>query len=192
MLRAEEFSATFSPHERERILIAAERTATSKWFIQKAMLLPAVAENRGIQFPIAVRQHRQRRAARRRRLTKRRGSRCRGQDGGRSPPKRAAADMCLQTHGGFGFAQGFDSAISVQVPGSTRALDESGVRQVAEHAPACEVVSATPSLAAPWSRSNRRSPHRCARRASPRRARHQESSDRKRFARGYDDWLVSW
>jgi alkylation response protein AidB-like acyl-CoA dehydrogenase len=107
----------------ERILIAAECIGDAKWFIKKAtdyskernVFGRAIGQNQGVQFPIA---------------------RCYAQmcaaelmvhhaaqvfDAGGNPGAEAnmakllaseaswaAADMCVQTHGGFGFAEEYD------------------------------------------------------------------------------------
>ncbi|MFN3620362.1 acyl-CoA dehydrogenase family protein [Sphingorhabdus sp.] len=107
----------------ERILIAAECIGDAKWFIRKAteyanernVFGRAIGQNQGVQFPIA---------------------RCYAQmcaaelmvhhaaqvfDAGGNPGAQAnmakllaseaswaAADMCVQTHGGFGFAEEYD------------------------------------------------------------------------------------
>jgi acyl-CoA dehydrogenase len=94
----------------ERILIAAECIGDAKWFIGKATAYAkersvfghAIGRNQGIQFPIARAYAREYEA---------------GADIGAeanmakllaADASWAAADMCVQTHGGFGFAEEYD------------------------------------------------------------------------------------
>jgi acyl-CoA dehydrogenase len=107
----------------ERILIAAEAIGDARWFIDKAasyakeriVFNRAIGQNQGIQFPIA-RAYAATEAAD---LMVQRASAL--YDRGAPVGKEAnmakllaadaswqAADMCLQTHGGFGFAEDFD------------------------------------------------------------------------------------
>jgi acyl-CoA dehydrogenase len=107
----------------ERILIAAEAIGDARWFIEKASAYAkerivfdrAIGQNQGIQFPIA-RAYAATEAAD---LMVQRAAAL--YDGGAPSGKEAnmakllaadaswqAADMCLQTHGGFGFAEDFD------------------------------------------------------------------------------------
>jgi hypothetical protein len=107
----------------ERILIAAECLGDARWFIEKATAYAKervvfgrpIGQNQGIQFPIA-RAYAQTEAAA---LMVERAARL--YDEGERPGKEAnmakllaadaswaAADMCLQTHGGFGFAEEYD------------------------------------------------------------------------------------
>jgi len=107
----------------ERILIAAECIGDAKWFIAKAtgyakeriVFGRPIGQNQGVQFPIA-RAYAQMRAAE---LMVRAAASL--YDAGRdcgpeanmakllaADASWAAADMCLQTHGGFGFAEEFD------------------------------------------------------------------------------------
>ena len=107
----------------ERILIAAECIGDAKWFIQKASAYAAersvfgrpIGQNQGIQFPIA-RAYAQMRSAE---LVLREAIRL--YDAGENPGEEAnlakmlcaeaswaAAEMCVQTHGGFGFAEEYD------------------------------------------------------------------------------------
>lgn len=107
----------------ERILIAAECIGDAKWFIQKATAYAAersvfgrpIGQNQGIQFPIA-RAYAQMRSAE---LVLREAIRL--YDAGENPGEEAnlakmlcaeaswaAAEMCVQTHGGFGFAEEYD------------------------------------------------------------------------------------
>lgn len=107
----------------ERILIAAECIGDAKWFIEKATAYAKdrkvfgrpIGQNQGVQFPIA-RAHMQMRAAEL--MVKEAARRYEaGEDCGEeanmakqlaAEASWAAADMCLQTHGGFGFAEEFD------------------------------------------------------------------------------------
>lgn len=107
----------------ERILIAAECIGDAKWFIKKAtdyanernVFGRAIGQNQGVQFPIA-RCYAQMRAAE---LMVRHAAQA--FDAGGNPGAEAnmakllaseaswaAADMCVQTHGGFGFAEEYD------------------------------------------------------------------------------------
>jgi acyl-CoA dehydrogenase len=107
----------------ERILIAAECIGDAKWFIAKAtgyakeriVFGRPIGQNQGVQFPIA-RAYAQMRAAE---LMVRTAASLydAGRDCGAeanmakllaADASWAAADMCLQTHGGFGFAEEFD------------------------------------------------------------------------------------
>ncbi len=107
----------------ERILIAAECIGDAKWFINKSSAYAsernvfgrAIGQNQGIQFPIA-RAYAQMRAAE---LMVHHAAEV--FDAGGNPGAEAnmakllaseaswaAADMCVQTHGGFGFAEEYD------------------------------------------------------------------------------------
>jgi acyl-CoA dehydrogenase len=107
----------------ERILIAAECVGDAKWFITKAthyakereLFGRPIGQNQGVQFPIA-RAYAQMRAAE---LMVHEASRKydAGEDIGAeanmakllaADASWAAADMCVQTHGGFGFAEEYD------------------------------------------------------------------------------------
>src|SRR6202040_3981094 len=107
----------------ERILIAAECIGDAKWFISKATAYAKerivfgrpIGQNQGVQFPIA-RAYAQMRAAE---LMVRSAASLyeAGRDCGAeanlakllaADASWAAADMCVQTHGGFGFAEEFD------------------------------------------------------------------------------------
>ena len=107
----------------ERILIAAECIGDAKWFIEKASAYAKervvfgrpIGQNQGVQFPIA-RAHMQMRAAELMvREAARRyeaGEEC-GEEANMAKQlgaeaSWAAADMCVQTYGGFGFAEEFD------------------------------------------------------------------------------------
>ena len=119
----EGFRYILSGMNAERILIAAECIGDSKWFINKAAAYAGervvfgrpIGQNQGVQFPIA-RSYMAMRAAElmvheaaalyeagkdcgaEANMAKQRAAEC----------SWAAADMCLQTHGGFGFAEEFD------------------------------------------------------------------------------------
>ena len=107
----------------ERILIGAECIGDSRWFIQKASVYAKdrkvfqrpIGQNQGIQFPIA-KAYAQSEAAD---LMVRKAASL--FDSGKPCGKEAnmakllaadasweAADVCLQTHGGFGFAEEYD------------------------------------------------------------------------------------
>lgn len=107
----------------ERILIASECIGDAKWFIRKAagyskervLFGRPIGQNQGVQFPIA-RAYAQMRAAE---LMVHRAAELyeAGHDCGAeanmakllaADASWAAADMCVQTHGGFGFAEEFD------------------------------------------------------------------------------------
>ena len=104
----------------ERILIAAECIGDARWFIDRARAYASqrlvfdrpIGQNQGIQFPIA-RAYADMRAA-----ALMVGEAARLYDAGRACGAEAnmakmlaadaawaAADMCVQTHGGFGFAE---------------------------------------------------------------------------------------
>jgi alkylation response protein AidB-like acyl-CoA dehydrogenase len=107
----------------ERILIAAECIGDAKWFIEKAgayakervLFERPIGQNQGVQFPIA-RAYAQMRAAEL--MVQEAAARYdSGEDCGEqanmakllaADASWAAADMCVQTHGGFGFAEDFD------------------------------------------------------------------------------------
>lgn len=107
----------------ERILIAAECVGDAKWFIDKAAAYAGerqvfgrpIGQNQGVQFPIA-RAYAQMRAAE---LMVQRATALyeRNHDCGAeanmakllaSEASWAAAEACVQTHGGFGFAEEYD------------------------------------------------------------------------------------
>jgi len=107
----------------ERILIAAECIGDAKWFIDKAAAYAKerevfgrpIGQNQGVQFPIA-KSYAQMRAAE---LMVQEAARLfdAGQDCGAeanmakllaADASWAAAEACVQTHGGFGFAEEFD------------------------------------------------------------------------------------
>ena len=119
----EGFRYILSGMNAERILIAAECIGDAKWFIGRASAYAKervvfgrpIGQNQGVQFPIA-RAYAQMRAAEL--MVKEAASRYQaGRDCGAeanmakllaADASWAAADMCLQTHGGFGFAEEFD------------------------------------------------------------------------------------
>ena len=107
----------------ERILIAAECIGDAKWFIQKSSTYASerevfgrpIGQNQGVQFPIA-KAYAQMRAAE---LMLQEAIRL--YEAGGNPGEEAnlakmlaadaswaAAEACVQTHGGFGFAEEFD------------------------------------------------------------------------------------
>ena len=107
----------------ERILIAAECVGDAKWFIEKAshyakerkVFGRPIGQNQGIQFPIA-RAYANMRAAE---LMVREAARLyeAGEDCGAeanmakmlaADASNEAANACIQTHGGFGFAEEYD------------------------------------------------------------------------------------
>jgi alkylation response protein AidB-like acyl-CoA dehydrogenase len=107
----------------ERILIAAECIGDAKWFIRKAsdysrervVFGRPIGQNQGVQFPIA-RSYAQMRAAElmvheaARRYEQ--GENC-GEEATiakmlAAEASWAAAEACVQTHGGFGFAEEYD------------------------------------------------------------------------------------
>jgi len=107
----------------ERILIAAECIGDAKWFIEKAsayakersVFSRPIGQNQGVQFPIA-KAYAQMRAAELM-VAEAAGKYERGEDCGEeanlakllaADASWAAADMCVQTHGGFGFAEEYD------------------------------------------------------------------------------------
>ena len=119
----EGFRYILSGMNAERILIAAECIGDAKWFIKKATTYAAervvfdrpIGRNQGVQFPIA-RAYIGMRAAE---LMVHEAAALyeAGKDCGAeanmakhlaAEASWAAADMCLQTHGGFGFAEEFD------------------------------------------------------------------------------------
>jgi len=107
----------------ERILISAECIGDAKWFIAKATAYAKervlfgrpIGQNQGVQFPIA-RAYAQMRAAELM-VHEAAALYAAGHDCGpeanmakmiAADAAWAAADMCVQTHGGFGFAEEFD------------------------------------------------------------------------------------
>jgi alkylation response protein AidB-like acyl-CoA dehydrogenase len=119
----EGFRYILSGMNAERILIAAECIGDAKWFIDKAVAYAGervvfgrpIGQNQGVQFPIA-RCYMGMRAAelmvREAAVRYEVGAEC-GAEANMAKQLAAevsfaAADMCLQTHGGFGFAEEFD------------------------------------------------------------------------------------
>jgi acyl-CoA dehydrogenase len=119
----EGFRYILSGMNAERILIAAECIGDAKWFIDKATAYARervvfgrpIGQNQGVQFPIA-RSYIDMRAAelmvREAAALYEAGQEC-GAEANMAKhlaaeASWAAADMCLQTHGGFGFAEEFD------------------------------------------------------------------------------------
>jgi acyl-CoA dehydrogenase len=107
----------------ERILIAAECVGDAKWFIEKASAYAnerkvfgrPIGQNQGVQFPIA-RAYAQMRAAELM-VYQAAGLFEKGQDCGEqanmakmlaAEASWAAGEACVQTHGGFGFAEEYD------------------------------------------------------------------------------------
>lgn len=107
----------------ERILIGAECIGDAKWFIDKAgayakervLFGRPIGQNQGVQFPIAKAYAQMRAAelmiARAAHLFDE-GANC-GEEANlgkmlAADASWAAAEMCLQTHGGFGFAEDYD------------------------------------------------------------------------------------
>ena len=107
----------------ERILIASECIGDARWFIAKASAYATerkvfgrpIGQNQGIQFPIA-RAHVHTEAAslmvRKAGELFDRGEKC-GAEANMAKllaadASAAAADVCLQTHGGYGFAEEYD------------------------------------------------------------------------------------
>jgi len=107
----------------ERILIAAECIGDAKWFIRTAtdyakdrvLFDRPIGQNQGVQFPIA-RAYAQMRAAelmvheatRRYEAHEDMGAEANMAKLLAADASWAAADMCVQTHGGFGFAEEYD------------------------------------------------------------------------------------
>ena len=107
----------------ERILIAAECIGDAKWFIERATAYAKervlfgrpIGENQGVQFPIA-RAYAQMRAAEL--MVYQAAAKYEAGEGVGAEANLAkllaadaswyAADMCVQTHGGFGFAEEYD------------------------------------------------------------------------------------
>ena len=117
------FKYILSGMNAERILIAAECIGDAKWFIEKSSKYASerkvfgrpIGKNQGIQFPIA-KAYAQMRAAE---LVLRKAAHLyeKGEDAGEeanlakllcADASWAAAEACLQTFGGFGFAEEYD------------------------------------------------------------------------------------
>jgi len=119
----EGFRYILSGMNAERILIGAECIGDAKWFIDKAKTYAGervvfgrpIGQNQGVQFPIA-RAYINMRAAelmvREAAALYEAGKDCAAEANMAkhlaAEASWAAADMCLQTHGGFGFAEEFD------------------------------------------------------------------------------------
>jgi alkylation response protein AidB-like acyl-CoA dehydrogenase len=122
-VEGEGFRYILSGMNAERILIAAECIGDAKWFIERATAYAKerqvfgrpIGQNQGVQFPIA-RAYAQMRAAE---LMVREAAELyqAGRDCGAeanmakltaADASWAAAEMCVQTYGGFGFAEEFD------------------------------------------------------------------------------------
>ncbi len=117
------FSYILDSMNAERILIAAECIGDARWFVAKASAYAqerhvfgrAIGQNQGVQFPIA-RAHVQTEAgalmvARAAELFDA-GAKC-GAEANMAKllaadASAAAADVCVQTHGGYGFAEEYD------------------------------------------------------------------------------------
>jgi acyl-CoA dehydrogenase len=119
----EGFRYILSGMNAERILIAAECVGDAKWFIdtaasyakERVVFGRPIGQNQGVQFPIA-RSYMGMRAAelmvREAAALYEAGEEC-GAEANMAKQLAAeaswaAADMCVQTHGGFGFAEEFD------------------------------------------------------------------------------------
>jgi acyl-CoA dehydrogenase len=119
----EGFRYILSGMNAERILIGAECVGDARWFIDKAAAYARervvfgrpIGQNQGVQFPIARAYMGMRAAAlmvREAAALYEAGKDC-GAEANMAKQLAAeaswtAADMCLQTHGGFGFAEEFD------------------------------------------------------------------------------------
>ena len=121
----EGFRYILSGMNAERILIAAECIGDAKWFIQKATAYAGervvfgrpIGRNQGVQFPIARSYIAMRaaelmvhEAASLYEAGKECGAEANMAKHLAAEASWAAADMCVQTHGGFGFAEEFDIA----------------------------------------------------------------------------------
>jgi acyl-CoA dehydrogenase len=119
----EGFRYILSGMNAERVLIAAECIGDAKWFIARATAYAKerevfgrpIGQNQGVQFPIA-RAYAQMRAAelmvREAAVRYQSGEEC-GAEANMAKllaadASWAAAEACVQTHGGFGFAEDFD------------------------------------------------------------------------------------
>jgi acyl-CoA dehydrogenase len=119
----EGFQYILSGMNAERILIAAECIGDARWFIEKAVAYAKerhvfgrpIGQNQGIQFPIARAYAATEAAALMVRQAVARYER--GENAGAeanmakmlaADASWQAADMCVQTHGGFGFAEEYD------------------------------------------------------------------------------------
>ena len=119
----EGFRYILSGMNAERILIAAECIGDAKWFIDKAASYARdrvvfgrpIGQNQGVQFPIArayigmrAAELMVREAAALYEAGKECGAEANMAKHLAAEASWAAADMCVQTHGGFGFAEEFD------------------------------------------------------------------------------------
>jgi acyl-CoA dehydrogenase len=119
----EGFRYILSGMNAERILIAAECIGDAKWFIAKAAAYASarevfgrpIGQNQGVQFPIArayigmrAAELMVREAATLYEAGKECGAEANMAKHLAAEASWAAADMCVQTHGGFGFAEEFD------------------------------------------------------------------------------------
>jgi alkylation response protein AidB-like acyl-CoA dehydrogenase len=119
----EGFRYILSGMNAERILIAAECIGDAKWFIDKAASYAGervvfgrpIGQNQGVQFPIArcyigmrAAELMVREAAALYEAGKDCGAEANMAKHLAAEASWAAADMCVQTHGGFGFAEEFD------------------------------------------------------------------------------------
>jgi alkylation response protein AidB-like acyl-CoA dehydrogenase len=119
----EGFRYILSGMNAERILIAAECIGDAKWFIDKAVAYAGervvfgrpIGQNQGVQFPIArcymgmrAAELMVREAADRYEAGEECGAEANMAKQLAAEVSFAAADMCVQTHGGFGFAEEFD------------------------------------------------------------------------------------
>jgi alkylation response protein AidB-like acyl-CoA dehydrogenase len=119
----EGFRYILSGMNAERILIGAECIGDAKWFIDKAATYARervvfgrpIGQNQGVQFPIArayigmrAAELMVREAAALYEADKECGAEANMAKHLAAEASWAAADMCVQTHGGFGFAEEFD------------------------------------------------------------------------------------
>jgi len=122
-VEGEGFRYILSGMNAERILIAAECIGDAKWFIEKATAYAGersvfgrpIGQNQGVQFPIArayigmrAAELMVREAAALYEARKDCGAEANMAKHLAAEASWAAADMCVQTHGGFGFAEEFD------------------------------------------------------------------------------------
>jgi alkylation response protein AidB-like acyl-CoA dehydrogenase len=122
-VEGEGFRYILSGMNAERILIAAECIGDAKWFIDKAATYAGervvfgrpIGQNQGVQFPIArayigmrAAELMVREAAALYEADKACGAEANMAKHLAAEASWAAADMCVQTHGGFGFAEEFD------------------------------------------------------------------------------------
>jgi acyl-CoA dehydrogenase len=125
-VEGEGFRYILSGMNAERILIAAECIGDCKWFIRKATAYAGerevfgrpIGKNQGVQFPIArayiamrAAELMVREAATLYEASKECGAEANMAKHLAAEASWAAADMCVQTHGGFGFAEEFDTTL---------------------------------------------------------------------------------